>query len=301
VRIAVLSGIPVYLNPYFLVMIAGYVAAGLGPQVLLLFLLVTAHEFAHLLVARVCGVEVFGVELFPFGGMARTGGMPADEPLVEAVVATAGPLNNFLLYGAGLALLRARGEAPLVSFYLDANMSLALFNMIPALPLDGGRILRAFLAQSVGYGRASAVLTRAGKAMIMCLLAWGLTAYLLGEFVPNAFAFAFFLFVAGRREAETSWYLVARSLLLKREALKRRRMIPIQHAVALGSVKVKEVCGRFTPNRQHLITVMDQSMNPLGQVWEIQVLDWLFAGKGEATLGDIVRSGPADRPDGKPT
>lgn len=299
-RIFTVAGIPVYLNPFFALMIAAYAAVGLGLQMALLCLLVIAHELAHLLVARLCGVEVLGIEMFPFGGTARTGSMPVDEPVIEAVIATAGPLNNFLLYGAGLAAQRLYGDPGLVSFYLDANLSLAFFNLLPALPLDGGRILRAYLARSAGYGRATAILSRTGNVVALCLLAWGIYSAWAGEIVPNAFAFAFFLYVAGRREAVASRYLLVRALMSKRDVLRKRRVMPLERVVALESVTVAELCPRLSPNRQHLIIVVDDSGNVTGQLWESRLLEYYFSGKGGLTLGEAVHRDPGSGPDGKP-
>ncbi len=296
-RIFAIAGIPIRLNPCFALMIAAYIAAGLGPQVAVLCVVVIAHELAHLLVARTCGVEVIGIELFPFGGMAKTGGMPADEPVVEAVIATAGPLNNFLLYGLGLAVRGLFGDTDLVSFYLDATMSLGLFNLLPALPLDGGRILRAFVARSLGYSPATAVLSRMGKAVALGLLVWGVYSALAGNLVPNAFAFAFFLYAAGRHEIEASRFLVVSALMAKRRALVKKRVMPLERVVALGALTVAEICPRLSPTRHHVVTVVNDSGHIVGQLWESELLDGFFSGRGGLTLEELVRGGPRDRGD----
>ncbi|MGE5542971.1 MAG: M50 family metallopeptidase [Bacillota bacterium] len=292
-RVFTVAGIPVYLNPYFVLMIAAYVAAGLGAQVLILCLVVIAHELAHLLVARVCGVEVLGIEVFPFGGMARTGGMPADEPVVEAVIATAGPLNNFLLYGLGLAVRKVSGDTGILSFFLDSTLSLGFFNLLPALPLDGGRILRGYIARVSGYGPATVILSRVGNAVALVMFLWGIYSAMAGNLVPNLFAFAFFVYVAGRHEAESARFLVMRALMVKRELLRKRRVMPLERVVAIGTLTVAEICPRLSPNKHHLVAVVGRSGSIDGQVWESELLECFFSGRGDITLEDLARHGSA--------
>ncbi|NPV72010.1 MAG: peptidase M50 [Firmicutes bacterium] len=291
-RIFSFAGIPVSLNVYFIGMIVVYAAAGLGPQVTLLFMIVITHELAHLLAARLCGVEVLGIEVFPFGGMARTVGLPAGEPLVEAAIAVAGPLHNFLLYGLGLMLRQCEIVNPdLISFYLDANLSLAFINMLPALPLDGGRALRGYIAQAAGYRRATALLSRVGVVASLSMAGWGIVMLRRGQLVPNAFAFAIFLLIAGRREEGSSGYLPVRALLAKRDLLRKRGMMPVERMIALHTTTVLDVAVRLSPSKQYLISVTDSSGNVMGEVWENRLLDYIFSGRGNDTLGVLLRNG----------
>src|SRR5262249_1593407 len=123
---------------------------------LLLFLCVLAHEFGHILTARTFGIPTPDVTLLPIGGVARLERIP-EEPMQEFLIAIAGPLVNvaiaLLLIGLGGADLSGRHLAavessavPMVDRLASVNLFLALFNMIPAFPMDGGRVLRALLA-----------------------------------------------------------------------------------------------------------------------------------------------------------
>lgn len=290
-RLFSLAGISVSVNAYFLLMMAVYVYAGLGWQVIILFFIVVTHEFAHLLVARSCNVEVHGVEVFPFGGMARVGAAPDGDPTVEAAIAMAGPLNNFLLYGLGLVLAKVpildRG---LVTFYMDANLMLGLFNMIPALPMDGGRILRAYIAQLWGYPRATSLLMAAGAGVSGALVVWGAVSLIRGAFVPNAFAFAFFLHVARAKECETSGMLSVKSLMKKSAMLNRKRVMPVKHVVARNHLTVREVTFWFVPSYVHLVTVVDGSSRNIGSLWEMEITEAFLSGRGGETLGDLLDS-----------
>jgi Zn-dependent protease/predicted transcriptional regulator len=157
-----------------------------------LFACVTLHELGHGLVAQRFGVSVREIVLLPIGGMARLAREPS-RPLHELLVAVAGPLVNVviaitLFFVLGLsparlldpayveqlpALLEPPHPRALLGWLLLGNIGIALFNMIPAFPMDGGRVLRAILSFGLGKSRATAVATRVGQflAIGMMLLA----------------------------------------------------------------------------------------------------------------------------------
>jgi Zn-dependent protease len=162
-RLGRVFGFPVEINLSFLLLLAVvFVAYGGLAGVLvvgLAFGSVLLHELGHALVARRLGVHVSGIELSFFGGAAKMVQMPrkADH---EIAIAAAGPAVSLMLGGAGLGLgllLHATPFGPFFGMIGWINLVLAGFNLIPALPMDGGRILRALLARKMDYVRATDV------------------------------------------------------------------------------------------------------------------------------------------------
>ena len=134
---------------------------------LLLFACVLAHEFGHIFTARAFGVPTPDVTLLPIGGVARLARIP-EAPSQELLIAIAGPLVNvaiaillILLAGAHLdprELAQVDStRISLIDRLAEVNLFLAVFNMIPAFPMDGGRVLRALLAIKLGHVRATEV------------------------------------------------------------------------------------------------------------------------------------------------
>src|SRR4026208_653571 len=139
----------------------------------LLFLCVLLHEFGHIFTARAFGVPTPYVTLLPIGGVAQLERIP-EEPWEEFLIAIAGPLVNVaialaLMAFAGAHLgtgeLYAGGSPPtsLSDRLAAVNLFLAAFNMIPAFPMDGGRVLRALLAVRMGYVRAPEIAASVGQ------------------------------------------------------------------------------------------------------------------------------------------
>jgi Zn-dependent protease len=157
--------------------VAGVRAASLrGPALLwgtllaiALFASVAVHELAHTLVALARGGKVRDITLMLLGGISHFERVP-ERPATEALVAAAGPVTSLLVGGILLAILHAVGHGPsdarLGLLYLASlNLVLGLFNLLPAFPMDGGRLLRAALATGMGRARATAIAARVGMAL----------------------------------------------------------------------------------------------------------------------------------------
>jgi len=174
-----------------------------------LFVSILVHELGHSVTARLYGVKVRRITLWLLGGMAQFDEMPRQRG-AEAVVAIVGPLVSVavgLLCWVVLRLLPAEAVAArfVLSYLRTANIVLAVFNMIPALPLDGGRVLRSLLALRMPHLRATQVAANVGKFLAIALGLFGLWS---GSFM--LIAVAFFVYVAGNAEVRDS--LVAEML-----------------------------------------------------------------------------------------
>ena len=202
VLLLVAVGVMVFLNNGLLV------AAGALAFTGALFLCVLLHEFGHVFAARAYGIRTPDITLLPIGGLARLERMPR-RPLHELVVALAGPAVNVVIAGVLLVMLGAPN--PLDPRLLDftspvgmlhrlmiLNVWLVLFNLIPAFPMDGGRVLRALLAMRLPYARATALATTVGQT----LAGIGAVAALVWLHQPMLFLVAIFIFLAARGESE---------------------------------------------------------------------------------------------------
>jgi Zn-dependent protease/CBS domain-containing protein len=164
---------PRYVESFFWSLILGVVTT------LILFVSIFLHELAHSVVARLEGVEVLEIVLHPFGGLARFRREP-DTPRAEFRIAIAGPAASFLLaiFFAGLMALAGVLENDtlliLLFFLMLWNFLLAVFNMFPGYPLDGGRVLRAYLwRRGTDLSEATILTGKFGKIIAVALIAFG--------------------------------------------------------------------------------------------------------------------------------
>jgi Zn-dependent protease len=175
-RLGTLAGFPVRVNLSFLIML-GVVAVWFGGMEGVAVVLMAAgsvllHELGHAFVARRLGVPVAGIELHFFGGAAQMSDMPRS-PADEIAVAAAGPAVSFALAGVGYGLAGLTG-LPALGLFGSVNLLLALFNLLPAFPSDGGRILRAWLARRRGLVAATELAVKVGRVVCVALVVLGL-------------------------------------------------------------------------------------------------------------------------------
>lgn len=211
------AGIDVYVHATFLLLIGwvGYshwlenqlwseVFSGIL-FILALFACVVLHEYGHALTARKYGIKTRDITLYPIGGVARLERMP-EKPVEELWVALMGPAVNVVIAAALFTFLYLTNSlVPLSELTVASgsflerlmmiNISLVLFNLIPAFPMDGGRVLRAFLAMRMDYVRATQIAATIGQGMA---LLFGL----VGLFGNASLLFiAFFIWIGASQEA----------------------------------------------------------------------------------------------------
>jgi Zn-dependent protease len=215
-RLGRIAGIPVYVHWTFLILL-GWIAFGHWQQghdlattlegvgfVLAIFGCVVLHELGHALAARRYGVPTADITLLPIGGVARLQRIP-EKPAQEFVVAIAGPLVNVaivaILWMAGVRLSAEAGDPEFLlrenflTRLMVVNVFLVLFNLLPAFPMDGGRVLRALLAMTMDYGRATRVAASVGQFMAILFGFLGLSGN------PILLLIALFVWIGAEAEA----------------------------------------------------------------------------------------------------
>jgi Zn-dependent protease len=184
-----------------------------------LFGSIVVHELSHALVARRYDLPIRGITLFIFGGVAQMEDEPHSAP-VELKMAIAGPLTSvaisFICYGAAQGLARLGVPAPVVlvtAWLAMINLVLAVFNMVPAFPLDGGRVLRAYLWNRRGDVRsATHTAARVGGAFGALLIGLGVVTVVLGDFISGMWWFLIGMFLRGAARSSYRQVLVRDAL-----------------------------------------------------------------------------------------
>jgi Zn-dependent protease len=205
------AGIPIRLHftfLLFLVYIGASGQAGSAPMrvgfVVAAFACVVLHELGHSLVALKYGIPVADITLYPIGGLARIEKRPT--PRQEFWIALAGPMVNLAIALIVWAILGFRTDfgtaghaalTPFLAMLLGINLILFLFNLVPAFPMDGGRILRALLAAYMPVERATAIAANIGQFLAIVLGMWTLASH---QSVLYLFI-ALFVFIGAGQEA----------------------------------------------------------------------------------------------------
>jgi Zn-dependent protease len=297
-RIGRVAGIDLYLHATFLILV-GYAAytgyrhrglwadAGWGVAFIGAFFgIVVLHELGHCLAARRFGIGTHDITLLPIGGLARLERTP-EKPGQELVIALAGPAVNVAIGVILYALLRAPQPGPwvadirlvggdlLVNLF-RANALMAVFNLIPAFPMDGGRVLRALLALRMGFARATAAAATVGQA-----LAWG--AGSIAIFSHNWWLLIIAVFVVLGAEAEADFVKTKSALASSRVEdimIREFRALTVQDPLAEA---VKHSLGGF---QQDFPVLADGRV--VGVLTRRRLLAGLSSAGDRAPVGDFM-------------
>jgi len=223
-----------------------------------LFICVVLHELGHSVVARTFGVKVRSITLWFLGGVAKLEEIPRKAG-AEAIVGIAGPIVSLVLAAICWGLLVAIPQNPGVDFILAylavMNVTLAIFNMIPALPLDGGRVLRSILALFMSYTGATRVAVVVSQVLAVAM---GLFALFTGQWF--LLLVALFIYMAGRAETQATNV---------EELLAGAHVSDLMTAPAQGvppELSVEELSHRVLHAHHHTFPVVDEAEHVLGVV-----------------------------------
>ncbi len=270
---------------------AYWLAGACGALVLLASLV--AHELAHAVVARRAGVSVGSVTLWLFGGVTTLGG-EAKTPKAAFRIAIAGPATSLALaaiFGGLVVALPIVGAAPIVvgvaSWLAGINLLLGLFNLLPGAPLDGGRVLRAFLWRRHGDSvRASIGAAHAGRVVAFILIGLGLAEFLLGGMVGGVWlAFIGWFIFAASREEETR--------ISTQQMFSGVRVADAMTArphTAPGWITVDDFVQRYVLGDRHsAYPVVDQSGSVTGLITLRQLRDVAPGRRGTTTVAEVAQ------------
>lgn len=303
IRLGRLAGIDLKMHWTFLLLIAwvggsaligdGSATAALANVALVLcvFACVVAHEYGHALTARRFGVPTHDITLLPIGGVARLQRIP-EKPLQELAVAIAGPLVNVVIAAVITVVLAISsygvisaeffnpggGVGSFLRSLLGINVALVIFNLIPAFPMDGGRMLRAVLAMNMNRVRATDIAASVGQ-----VLAFGLGFLgLYGN--PLLILIAVFVYFGARGEAEQ-----VRSTALLSDLPVRAAMIA-QMRTAMANDPLTRLRELLLDGAQQDFPVVDERGEPVGIIYRADIIQGLKSGMHDSRVQSHMKS-----------
>lgn len=304
-KLGSIVGVSIKVNYLFLVLLIVYTILGLGWEILLIVLAVLIHEMAHTLVAIGSGIKVTEIELWPFGGQARVEGFLALEPGKEFYIAAAGPVTSLLL--AAFFYFLPVNPNTYQQLFVVVNLLLGIFNLLPALPLDGGRILRAAISPLIGFKKATAHAAILGKTIAIALFITGLyfininlsalnltslnlTSLNLSDLnlsALNLIIVAIMLYLAARREDKLLSYAFMRYLVNKKGQLAQKGMMPARHFVSRPDTEVKALLAFSKPSFYMLVIIIDADYGAENMLGEAELIEGLLEKGPRVRLRDF--------------
>jgi Zn-dependent protease/CBS domain-containing protein len=263
--------------------------------ILALFLCVVLHELGHSLVAQRLGIEIKDITLLPIGGVARLTSLP-ERPMDEVKIAVAGPLVNVVLAPIFFAIGIVLGASPLdpanilqggnsvgqIFAYLGLiNVALVLFNLIPAFPMDGGRVLRGLLASRLGAVRATDISSAVGQFFAIGFFLIGL---LSGNFLLALVAVFIFFGASGEAQMVRQRELM-RGLLVSDVMGTRPRLETVTPYHTFGQVLDSIIHGY-----QEDFPVVDEDGRLVGMITRNEIMAAAHSPERYSSVRDLMRT-----------
>ena len=261
---------------------------GMGDVLLYYIPAVLVHEWAHVLVSVALGMTVTEMELFPFGCAAKLECFAVSR-VKEIFVAAAGPLANMAVACAVFFVDKYAFDITVKDRIIASNLALAAVNMLPALPLDGGRIMRAVFASFMGYKRATKLMAVGGIFFAAVIVGTGVWAVFQDALNPSFFIMGFFLCLAAIKELKSAPYTLIRDFTSKRQQLDKRKTMHINRFAAMQTEPIKDIMREFEAGKYNIVTVLDKDMGVLGELSERDILGGMMQKGTHITLGSLYR------------
>jgi stage IV sporulation protein FB len=281
-------------HPLFILMMLLSVITGYFIELITLFGIVFIHELGHVTMAKSFGWRVKEVQLLPFGGVAvveESGNIPAKE---ELWVALAGPAQNVWMAGFAFGMMEFSGSDPVWwGYFLQANILLGLFNLLPILPLDGGKVLAALLSFHLCYYKTLHIC-----AWFSLCFSCGIVVYALMRLGPNG-GIQLNLLVIGLFLVYSNWmsYLHIpyqfRRFLMSREGRAIRHLAQgslAQPILVGGHKEINAIVQMFMREKYHLVYILSKQGFIQKALTEQRLIQCYFTeGKSNRAISEVFR------------
>jgi stage IV sporulation protein FB len=278
------------IHPLFFILIVLLFPAGYLYPFLLVFSSVFLHEAGHVGATLLLGGRIYSIRILPVGMNAVV-----DDSCIgresRLLVYAAGPFINLVLCFAGFWLYSVHLlRQDLFSSVLSANLGLLIFNLLPILPLDGGRILRELLTAHVGAFTADRHVRMISCLLALFVIAAGIVQWFYHMKNGSLVLIGLYVFFVLKSEEREAVLMNMKNIFFRRARLQQKGMYPARDIVVLKSVHLGEVLKTLDYDRFHLIHILDEELQLVCTITEQEVINALLRYPAEMTFGGYLQA-----------
>ena len=285
-----------YLHPLLPILWGAVILTGQGSRVLPALLTLLIHESGHILAAKCFRQQIEAREITPLGGILTLRVPEALSPAQTLLIAAAGPVFSFLgCFAAPFLYERGILDYVMTGAFLKSSALLFLVNLLPALPLDGGRMAQALCGLLFPNVRPRRFLYCLGAAAGFCLCLITAVFAFQGRLILAPLFAGLYLFYAAGVENRQEPIRYATALIDRRQKISLDQVLPVQIFAAGEAMQAKKLLKNLSPGKYHYLLVLSpDGVQPVGLIDESAYCDAILSGQSQ-TLGQICQSMPAYR------
>ncbi len=262
--------------------------AGLFTEYAAVFFSMLLHELSHIAVACLYGVstEMFSISVLGFSAALQISRCSRRELVF---IYSAGPAVNLLFFFAALILEHILpGEQRFVSLLAMSNLFMGLFNLLPVMPLDGGRLIYELLSGSIGSNKAGRTVRALAWFVSVMLTAAGVYQFLITTYNVSLVIIGLYIMIALRTARLESALMSIREIIYRRSKLVRRGIYAARDLVVMRDTLLRESLKSMDFDRFHIVYVLDDDLHIIGTYTENEIMDALAEHDEELTFGQLA-------------
>lgn len=276
------------INKYFIPYIILILIVGFKSKLTIGFIIIMIHEGIHLITARILGYSGFSIDIFPMGTSLKFKELEEASPKDDIIISLSGPIGNFLIAIVSCFIGKYYSISCLIEFG-NYNLVIGIFNLIPAFPLDGGRILRSLLNLKLIFKKANKVSLNISIVIGYIFGGLFLIAAYKGDLNVNLAFFSVFILTISYREKRRIAYIIMGYIIKKKEKFIRRGYLENKNMSVYYKLNILQVIELIDKNKYNVFTVLDDDMNVLGILYEEDILNGIKE-LGNITLEELLES-----------
>ncbi len=271
---------------FFPLLLVSYFSGGLL-TLLSAYAVMTLHELFHLAALLITKERIGAFLLMPFGISLRLPSKLSRKPGKEIFVALAGPFSNLLMLLLYPILKDYYGDSHALLLFWVLNVSALCLNLLPCLPLDGGRALRAILTKQMGYLSAADVMQKISRYVVIVLLALGFILFFITGLNVSLLIAGGFLAFHLAEEKRQNEYEIMQELLYNKEKLRKKGLMRSRVISALEETPARDVFRRLSYDRFHIIVILNEKQEPLRFITEANLVHSIIKKGFHISLLDV--------------
>lgn len=271
-----------YLIPYIILILL----VGFKSKMLQGFGIIVIHEMIHLIVARILGYTGFTVDILPIGTGLKLRDLEEATPRDDIIISSSGPMGNLVIALISYIIYRFIPNMNILDF-ATYNIVLGTFNLIPAFPLDGGRILRSILNYKFIYKKAHKIALNISIAVGSLFGVVFLVELIKGNFNLDFAFFSIFILFISYREKRRIAYIIMGYIVKKKEKLIRRGYLENKSISVYCKMNILQLIELIDKNKYNEFIILNEDMDVLGVLYEEDILNGIKE-QGNVTLEDLL-------------
>ncbi|MGH4051031.1 MAG: M50 family metallopeptidase [Clostridium sp.] len=258
--------------PYIILLII----LGFKGEIVIAFIFVFLHELMHYLAARILGFSGFDIEILPIGAVLKVKDLDEASAMEDLIISLAGPMFNLLIAVIFYILFMAY-NMPYLHLIYKTNLALGIFNLIPAFPLDGGRVLRDILSIKTIYRKANQISIRVSMVLGSIFMFIYFVSVSANKSNFNLGLISIFILISSVKEKERIVYLIMGYIIKKKYRFIKRGYVENRSISIFCEKNLLSVLGIIDKNKYNLFTILDENMSVLETLYEEEIIEAIKA------------------------